>query len=244
MIQVGFKTDRGIKRRNNEDAFFVMPGDGIFIVADGVGGNNAGEIASRTVCNYIKDYVSNNPLNDISDEAELRRYFTDCVVGANALIFEMSHKHIENIGMATTLVVVYYNEKDGNAYVINVGDSRAYLFRDGEMTQLTVDHTYVNELLKTGSITEEEALHHEKRHVITRAVGGEEVIFPDFFRIAVKEGDAFLLCTDGLHGEVSSEEMAYILDSSETMSEACNKLVKKANQHGGNDNITIVCFRV
>lgn len=242
MIQVGFRSDKGIRRRNNEDAFYVMPEDRLFIVADGVGGNNAGEIASRTAVNYIADYVRQHSPEEIKDDIELRRYFTDCFAGVNDLIYGMAHRHPENTGMATTAVLAYIN--GDKAYIVNVGDSRAYMFRDGILSQLTEDHSYVNSLIKSGSITKEEARRHRNKNVITRAVGGEEVIFPDFFQLSVQPGDIFMLCTDGLHGEVDDIKLAEIIGKGRTMSETCAELVKKANQNGGNDNITVICFRI
>ncbi len=242
MIQVGFRSDKGIRRRNNEDAFYVLPEMRIFAVADGVGGNNSGEIASRSAVKYIADYVQRRSPDEISDEVELRRYFTECFTGLNDLIFGMAHRQPENTGMATTTVLAYLS--GSKAYIINVGDSRAYMYRDGILSQLTEDHSYVNSLVKNGSITKEEARRHKDKNVITRAVGGEELIFPDFFRIDTLPGDIFLLCTDGLHGEVDDEGIAKILATGNTMSETCASLVRKANQNGGNDNITAICFRI
>lgn len=242
MIQVGFRSDKGIRRRNNEDAFYVLPEKRLFVVADGVGGNNSGEVASRSAVKYIADYLQEHSPEEITDEVELRRYFTECFNGMNDLVFNMAHAHPENKGMATTVVMTYL--KGGKAYIVNVGDSRAYMYRDGILSQLTEDHSYVNSLIKNGSITKEEARRHRDKNVITRAVGGEELVFPDFFRIDVKPGDIFLMCTDGLHGEVDDDGIAKILSAGKTMSETCATLVRKANQNGGNDNITTICFRI
>ena len=242
MIQVGFRSDKGIKRHNNEDAFYVLPDKRIFAVADGVGGNNSGEIASRSAVKYIADYVEKHDPDAISDEVELRRYFTECFREMNDLIFGMAHKIPENKGMATTMVLIYLNA--GNAYIVNVGDSRAYVYRDGLLNQLTEDHSYVNSLIKSGAITKEEGKRHKDKNVITKAVGGEELIFPDFFRVEARPGDIFLLCTDGLHGEVDDETIAKIMGEGRTMSETCASLTRKANQNGGHDNITTICFRI
>lgn len=242
MIQVGFKSDKGIKRRNNEDAFYVMPEENLFIVADGVGGNNAGEIASRMAVNHVADFVRDHKIDEVADENELRSFFMEAIVGANELIYSLAARHPENNGMATTMVICYL--RGSKAYIINVGDSRAYRYREGVLSQISEDHTYVNTLIKNGTISKEEARYHEKRNVITRAVGGEESIDPDFFQLPLREGDIFLLCTDGLYGEVDEVEMARILSKDETMSEMCSELVLSANRHGGKDNITAICFKI
>ncbi len=242
MIQVGFKSDKGIKRRNNEDAFYVMAADQIFMVADGVGGGNAGEIASRTAVSQIVEYIRKNPIDEIVDSSSFRLYFSKCLNGINKQVYTMAKKHLENKGMATTLVLTYI--KDNLAYVVNVGDSRAYLFRGGELVQITEDHTYVNTLIRKGAISKEDAKTHQKKHYITRAIGGEEIIIPDFFQVSVQEGDLILLCTDGLHGEVSDDRIVSVLSEGKTMSETCAKLVQRANQSGGNDNITVICLKI
>jgi len=241
MIEIGFKSDKGIRRKNNEDAFFVIPEQNVYLVADGVGGNNAGEIASRTTADNIAEYVRNNPIHESYMEAELKDYFLICLNHVNKKIYELSQKHLENIGMATTIAIVYV--AGNNAYVVNVGDSRVYLHRKGSLTQITEDHTYVNALIKRGAITKEQARFHEKRNVITRAIGGEKAIKPDFFRVEVRQNDIILLCTDGLCGEVDDEMICRILSRGESMSQTSTNLVGKANQCGGHDNITVICLK-
>ncbi len=243
MTQLGFKSDKGIRRRNNEDAFFLIPAEDVYIVADGVGGASSGEIASRTTVSRIADFVDKNPLHHHSGEEEVIKYFLRCLRAVNTEIYESAHKHMENSGMATTLVMAYIT--GDIAYIVNVGDSRGYVCRGGEMTQITEDHTYVNSLLKEGIITEEEAKNHKEKNKITRAIGGEPGIEPDFFRIEIKPDDRILLCTDGLYGEVDDASIGKILsDEKYTMQEACAKLVDLANRRGGRDNITAVAIRV
>ena len=173
-MEVGFKTDKGLRRSNNEDACFVMKRDKVFIVADGVGGNNSGEIASRTCVNEIAKYVENGPLTGSENADEVRAYFEDCLRDVNFKVLEMSQRFEWNKGMATTVVVAYI-QKD-TLYIMNVGDSRGYILRNGELTQITEDHTYVNTLLKAGLISEDEAEHHENKNMITRAVGADYTI--------------------------------------------------------------------
>lgn len=242
MIQVGFKSDKGIKRKNNEDAYFVMPAENVYIIADGVGGNNAGEIASRTAVSVAAEYIRENPIRNIKREDELREYFMKCLSKANTEIYTLARKYEENRGMATTMVIAYVAGKLG--YIVNVGDSRAYVVRQGQMKSVTEDHTYVNELLKSGVITEEEAERHPKKNMITRAIGGDAVIEPDFFRVDFESGDILLLCTDGLYSEVPDDTTANILTEAESMRDAAGMLVHEANRLGGRDNITVICLKI
>ena len=242
VAQIGFKNDKGLRRINNEDACFVVPSDDVYIVADGVGGNNAGEIASRTAVSMIAAYVKENPLSSIKDEDELQVYFTDCLEKVNTEIYALAHKYDENKGMATTAVIAYI--RDSKAYIVNVGDSRAYLIRGEKISQITEDHTYVNELIKNGIITDEEGVRHPKRHIITRALGGDAIIEPDIFRVEIKKDDVLLLCTDGLHSEISEGKIVSIVSESESMTDACRLLVNAANRSGGRDNITVICLKI
>lgn len=241
-MQVGFKSDKGLRRSNNEDACFVMLPDKVYVVADGVGGSNAGEIASRTAVNEIAGYISKNPIADAGNKYAIVNYFQKCLDKANDKIFRMSHTYEENSGMATTVVAVYATE--GKAYIVNVGDSRAYLYRGGRLMQLTEDHTYVNTLVKAGILSKEQAEIDERKNVITKALGAEPTVEPDFFQVEIAEGDVFIICTDGLYDEVENGEMMEILDCEQSMSEACTELINRANKNGGHDNITVICLKV
>lgn len=241
-MEVGFKTDKGMKRQNNEDACFVMLPEKVFLVADGVGGGNAGEIASRTAVSEIASYISNNPIKNAINKYAIVNYFQDAIEKANSKIYEMAVKYKENKGMATTLVAVYI--KDGKAYIANVGDSRVYLFRDDEFLQLTEDHTYVNTLVKAGILTEAQAAVDSRKNIITKALGADVTVEPDFFQVDVSCGDVLILCTDGLYDEVSEEELIGVIDSEVSMSILCNQLIEIANTNGGHDNITLISLRV
>ncbi len=241
-MQVGFKSDRGLRRKNNEDACFILPSNRVYVVADGVGGGNAGEIASRTAVSQIAGYIDKSPVAPTGDKYEIANYFQTCLENANSYIYNMAHKYDANYGMATTVVVVYTNK--GKAYISNVGDSRAYLFRNGQLTQLTEDHTYVYSLVKAGILTPEEAAHDERKNVITRALGAEHDVEPDFFQVDILEGDIILMCTDGLYDELSDEEIIEVLEDGMTMSATCSELVLRANLNGGHDNVTVVCLKV
>ncbi len=241
-MEVGFKTDKGLRRSNNEDACFVMTRDRVFIVADGVGGNNSGEIASRTCVNEIAKYVENNPLSELKGLQQVKSYFETCLRDVNFKVLEMSQRYEKNKGMATTVVMAYLSENC--LYIVNVGDSRAYVLRDKELTQITEDHTYVNTLLKAGLISEAEAENHDKKNMITKAVGADYAIEADYFETPIEAGDIILICTDGLYGEVPKEELISILSREESMTEICGDLVNAANHNGGSDNITMVVLKV
>ncbi len=241
-MEVGFKSDKGRWRTNNEDACFVLLPDKVYVVADGVGGGNAGEIASRTAVSQIANYIVDNPISKMVEPYEIVDYFRTCVEKASKNIYVMSQKYEQNHGMATTVVIVYANK--GKAYITNVGDSRAYLLRQGELIQLTEDHTYVNTLVKAGVISKEEAKLDERKHVITRALGAEPEVEPDFFQVDIAKDDIIIICTDGLYDEVGDEEMIQVLQKNQSMSEACKALVATANENGGHDNITIIGLRV
>ncbi len=241
-MEVGFKTDKGMRRSNNEDACFVMKRDRVFIVADGVGGNNSGEIASRTCVNEIARYVETHPLDRLSTAEEIEAYFDDCLKDVNFKVLEMSQRYEKNKGMATTVVAAHI--LGDQLYIVNVGDSRAYILRDGVLTQITEDHTYVNTLVKAGLITEEEAQYHEDKNMITRAVGADHTIEADYFQVPIMAEDIILICTDGLYGEVDEKELISRLSEKESMTHICNELVEAANRNGGSDNITMVVLKI
>lgn len=240
-FEFGFKSDRGRVREINQDAFFAMPGERIFVVADGVGGHSAGEIASRTAVTELADDIRKNPVLPEDGDEVIKEKFNSTISHVNNIIFDMAREKAPK-GMATTLVVVYVGEK--SAYLMNIGDSRAYLIREGSVMQMTEDHTYVNGLLKKGLITPERALNHPDKNMITRAVGAEESVKPDFFKFDILKDDKILLCTDGLYNEVSSEMIRRIIDNADDMRAACDELVITANRNGGNDNITALAIKL
>ena len=239
-MDVGFKTDKGKMRSNNEDAFFVMKHDGIFIIADGVGGTSSGEIASHTAVNEVAQYFEDKPLKE-SDEVGICTELLAAVKRANFRVYDTAQRYTANRGMATTMVIACVRGQD--IYICNVGDSRAYIFDGFELTQISEDHTYVNELVKAGAISRDEARTHSDKHMITKAIGAESDIDPDFFHTTISEGDALLLCTDGLYGEVTDREIEAIFLDGEDMSEVCEHLVRQANHNGGHDNITVICAK-
>lgn len=241
-MEVGFRTDKGKHRKNNEDACFVIPKDNVYILCDGVGGNNSGEVASRKTVSGIAEYVSDNSLEKVKTFRTVKTYFNNCLQKINYEILKESRSSVENHGMATTLVLTYF--AGNRVYAMNVGDSRAYILRDGKLKQITEDHTYVNSLVKAGVITEEEAVDHENRNMITRAVGADYGVQPDFFTGIIKDGDILLMCSDGLYDEVPEEKIIELLQQDKSMSDIAADLVDAANKNGGADNITAIVLKV
>lgn len=242
MFQIGFKCDRGVVRENNEDACFVIPSDDVYIVADGVGGNSSGEVASRTAVSEIALTVNEADMKNLKTPDEIFEFFAGAIDSANTRIFQMGRENRAYRGMATTVVAAYIRK--GDAYVANVGDSRAYLLRNNTLKRITRDHTYVNELVDKGIITEEEAETHSKKNVITKALGAEPKVEPDYYKFRVFKGDVLMLCSDGLYGEVPENDIKQIIAASATMNDACQNLVAKALEMGGRDNVTVICLKI
>ena len=242
MVQIGFKCDKGIVRQNNEDACFVVPGRNVYVVADGVGGNNSGEVASRTAVSEIARMVNEAEMDQYRSPEEIFGFFAGIIEDVNGQIYQMGLQSQKNRGMATTIVTAYI--RMNSAYIANIGDSRAYLFRGGQLRQITRDHTYVNELIDKGVITEQEAEHHEQKNVITKALGTEHMADPDFYKVDLESNDILLLCSDGLYGEVPAERIAELLETDQNMNDMSNTLVQEALAAGGRDNITVICLKI
>jgi protein phosphatase len=229
---VGAVTDPGRRRRRNEDAYVVEPP--LFAVADGMGGAQAGEVASRLAAAALKESGA---------EAGGEQRIVSLIQEANRRVYDRSNRDPSASGMGTTMTVALV--EDGQVSFGHVGDSRAYLIRDGVMEQLTEDHSLVAELMRSGKLSPEEAETHPQRSVITRALGTDPDVDVDTFTIAAQIGDVFLLCSDGLTTMVSNQ---LILDLVERhrgdMDKALRALVSAANKGGGEDNITVVAFEI
>jgi serine/threonine protein phosphatase PrpC len=225
-------TDTGLQRRANEDSLLVR--SPLFVVADGMGGAQAGEVASRVAVETF-----NGGLADISDpEGSLAAQ----VVQANTRINELSHQRPEHAGMGTTITALYVGEQD--VAVAHVGDSRAYCLRDGELLRLTDDHSLVDELIRQGRLTPEEAEEHPQRSVITRALGPESTVEVDVRSIHGRPGDVYLLCSDGLTTMTGEDVLHEVLTTHTRLRDAGEALISAANAAGGKDNITVVLARL
>jgi serine/threonine protein phosphatase PrpC len=225
-------TDTGRQRRANEDSMLAR--SPLFVVADGMGGAQAGEVASRLAVESFRD-----GLDDTSDaEGTLARYAR----AANVSIHELSRANAEQAGMGTTLTAVYVGAEE--VAIAHVGDSRAYCLRGGELVRLTDDHSLVDELIRQGKLTAEEAAEHPQRSVITRALGPEAEVEIDTRSYRAREGDVYLLCSDGLTTMVPDARLAEVLLSHPRLRDAGEALIVAANEAGGRDNITVVLLRV
>lgn len=242
MVQIGFKCNKGVVRENNEDACFVIPSHDVYIVADGVGGNRSGEVASRTAVSEIASFVDGGDLQNRQSAEDIFSFFYEAMETANDMIYQLGVENPESRGMATTAVIAYV--RDDTAYISNIGDSRAYLFRTGTLNRITTDHTYVNELISQGVITEAEAENHKQKNVITKALGTEVLAEPDFYKVNMLKDDILMLCSDGLYGEVEHAAMERVLGGGVSMNDTCAQLVEEAIKCGGRDNITVVCIRI
>jgi protein phosphatase len=244
-------SDVGRKREHNEDSFVVVPEDHLFVVADGMGGHAAGEVASRIAVTAIADFIAST-----RTDAEITwpyEYDPGISVASNRLktaIRLANQKIIDTIaqkreleGMGTTLVSVLLSE--GTACVAHVGDSRSYIIREGELAQLTGDHSWVNEQVKLGFLTKEDAVRHPFRNVVTRALGSKEDVQVDLVEKALMPDDVFLLCSDGLNTMVDDPTIFEVVSNSGgDLARAAQELIDKANERGGEDNVTVVLFKV
>ena len=239
-MNIGYMTDRGRRRPTNEDSLRACEDLSFFMLADGVGGNRSGEIASQSALDALEKFVRHNPPEWLGSRDEVFRYFRAAVNYVNQFIIKLSEAKPQYAGMATTLTFAYI--RDDEMYVANVGDSRVYLAHGDMIQQITDDHTYVNDLVKMGAITKEEAHLHARKNVITRAIGANANNEPDCFSVPVERDDRILLCSDGLYDEVDDDTILSTLVRSDNMKACASELVLMANQNGGNDNISVICI--
>jgi len=242
-------SDTGLKRPHNEDSAITDPTTGLAVVADGMGGYKAGEVASAIAAKAILDTVrgdvqrarnkARDPESELSIEAAMVR---DSIVGANRHIFRTATEVPQCHGMGTTVVVVlFYNNM---VTIAHVGDSRVYRMRNGELAQVTNDHSLVQELIDRGFFTPEEAEANTPKNLVTRALGIDENVEVDVHEEATRPGDIYLLCSDGLNDMVDDEEISLTLSKySANLVEAAHELVRLANASGGKDNISVVLAR-
>jgi serine/threonine protein phosphatase PrpC len=225
-------SDTGRARRANEDAFFAHAP--VFAVADGMGGAQAGEVASRTVVDRLR--------RGLPDGGSPEERLATLAEEANEIIHRKAAEDEHRAGMGTTLTAAYVDEDAVS--LGHVGDSRAYLFRDSKLEQLTNDHSLVGEMVRRGKLTPEQAEEHPQRSIITRALGPEPAVEVDHMTTYARDGDVFLICSDGLTSMVSDEDIERILNASPDLRTAGHALIDAANEAGGRDNITVILFRV
>jgi protein phosphatase len=242
LLKIGAYTDKGKKRDENQDSCYIPNNESkinVFIVADGMGGHNAGKIASQEAVKSILEYLSKNYNEILNDKDAVISLIKDSILHANKVLYDKSIQNSEYFGMGTTIAMaLVYKHK---AYIAHIGDSRIYIMRKDKLTQITRDHSYVEQLIDDGSITREESYKHPKKHMITRALGCEENVEIDigvknFFR-----NDILLICTDGLTAMIDDKEISrIILNWREDIQKTAQQLVNEANIAGGTDNTTVI----
>lgn len=245
-MRTGACTDLGQTRPINEDNFYVSeyvsrPGVIYAMVADGMGGHNAGETASEIAVSEVSDFINQYYTDQVPPE-QIRDMLIAAINSANKVIYTGAQDNPKLFGMGTTLTACFYY--GGLATVAHVGDSRAYIVRDDVIHKITADHSLVAELLANGQITPEQARNHPQKNVITRAVGTDPHIEIDVYEFELQAGDIILLCTDGLSNMLSDREMYQIIQEAEKMEDAAQALVAAANEKGGFDNITAVLLQI
>ena len=241
-MKLAGKTDVGRVRQENQDDYRAgeLPGGAVWaLVCDGMGGAKGGREASQGACNVIENFFQEQYAQCGAGQEE--PFLKKALLYANRFVFQKAAHEEALAGMGTTAVCALV--RSGNVYLCHAGDSRAYLSRDGKLTQLTHDHSYVQELVDCGTITEEEAEHHPQKNIITKALGVDYRLEPEFTAAKLKREDRLLLCTDGLTNMVPVEEMEKLLAQG-TFYDLPDRLIEAANAHGGSDNITALLLAV
>ena len=242
-------THVGRQRQHNEDSFLVEDGAKLYLVADGMGGHAAGEIASRIAVDSISEFILHTKEDDgtwpHAYDEHFRRTTNRLMAAvrmANTRVLEAMRKDARLRGMGTTVVACMADESMMS--IAHVGDSRAYLIRENQLSRITNDHSWVFEQVQAGMLTEAEAEKHPLRNVITRALGGALQVSPDASEIEIHSGDVYLLCSDGLTGMVPEEEILRLVAENDNLEAACQQLIDTANERGGLDNVTAVLVKV
>ncbi|UCH80760.1 MAG: Stp1/IreP family PP2C-type Ser/Thr phosphatase [Nitrospiraceae bacterium] len=232
-------TDVGEKRDNNEDSFLIVDDKNLYLVADGMGGHRAGEVASSKAVQSVNRHFTHKRISLIQSDRDLiKKELMEAVLGAHTSILEEARKKKEHKGMGTTIVAALLY--DHVLHTCHVGDSRAYVINSASIQQVTNDHSYVGELLRKGKMSAKEARLSHFKNQITQALGSPYHIDPEYNTCSVDEDSRILLCSDGLWDMLSDEEIHRTVMTDGSLEDICNNLVKKANQAGGKDNITLI----
>lgn len=234
------KTDVGKYRHNNEDAFYLPKKDAnlpkLFIVADGMGGHQGGEIASKLAVKEVSEYINKNITKNLSP-SQIKTIIMESLFEANNKILKCARENSHWYGMGTTITMaLFYGD---TLYIGHIGDSRAYRIRDKKITLLTEDHSLVWKLMAEGKITLAETKTHPMKNVITKALGTDQQIEPDLLSFKIRKGDIIILCSDGLTNMLDDEQIKEIVCSNSSPMEATEELIYQANKNGGLDNITV-----
>ena len=240
MYEICTDTDPGMIRENNEDAVAVDAVTGLCILADGMGGYNAGEIASGMACAFIRSEMSRwlSEAGKNANAKEVKRALEICVQNANHSIFNAANSNPQYTGMGTTLVVGVFQA--GRLMLGHIGDSRCYRLRGSDFQQITKDHSLLQEQIDAGLLTPEQALTSANKNLVTRALGVEDAVLLDISEHRVEEGDLYIMCSDGLSDMVRDPMLADIVQSDQTLEEKGRQLIAVANDNGGRDNISVI----
>lgn len=242
-MKIVAKTDKGLVRENNQDAYAVgeLPGEVAWaVVCDGMGGAAGGNIASALAVKVISDKITSS-YNEKMRDSSIKNLLDSAITAANIEVYDMAYSRPDLKGMGTTVVAVVV--RDNVAHIAHAGDSRAYVVNNEGVEQITVDHSLVQNLVDRGEITKEEAEHHPNKNVITRALGVDKRIDVDFSEVDMEENETLILCTDGLSNCVNNAEIAEDIKDGQYYAFA-DRLVKRANKNGGIDNITVVAIAI
>jgi PPM family protein phosphatase len=247
-IEATGKTDVGLKRRINEDVFVLDPEHDLYLVADGMGGHAAGEVASRVAAEEILRIFRQGSGEDWPEHWDPKRsaaanLLVDAVVAGHHRVTDVMNGDMDLKGMGTTVVVAVHELGKKTLVICHVGDSRAYCLRKGQLHLLTSDHSWVHEQVAAGFLSEEAARTHPLKNVVTQALGGSSEPRVDVREVAFEDGDLFLLCSDGLNSMLTDDEIAGLLEPEGSLDETCQRLIDAANQRGGNDNVSVVLLR-
>lgn len=234
------KTDPGMVRDNNEDSIITRPDMGLAILADGMGGHQAGEVASAMAIDLINQFFENAAQR--SGKLNFSEIVSDSITLANSAIFELSQTKPECAGMGSTVVVTYFDGK--KVYIGHVGDSRLYRYRNSQLEQITEDHSLVQELVSRGLMSKDEALESTNKNLVTRALGIEESVTVDVNEDSWKKNDIYILCSDGLNDVLRDEQITELMAANnDNMDVTLNSLIDTVNENGGTDNVSIILIQ-
>lgn len=236
---LGGASDKGLVRSNNEDNFSIFPDWGLLVVADGMGGHNAGEVASKEAVSFVAEFFGRRKIDQmVKDPHKAKEFMVSCLVQANDAILAAGKLDDARQGMGTTAVLALL--AGGLLHVAHVGDSRAYLHRQGNLNLLTDDHSLIFELIRSGQISPEDARSSPMRGRLTQALGGPYQVEPGYVQLEAEKGDWVLLCSDGLWDMLDDDAINEIMARHDQAQPICDELIRAANAAGGEDNITVV----
>lgn|SRR5690625_1488365 len=238
-MKAQYLTDRGQVRSHNEDSggiYYHRSGNLLAIIADGMGGHRAGDVASQMAVSIIQDHWAES--EELQTPDEIETWLLEVLQKVNTAIYERALSQDEYAGMGTTIVVTI--STDEFITIAHIGDSRCYLYNDNGFQQLTEDHSLVNELLRSGQISEEDAFHHPRKNIVLKALGTEQDVTADIQSLSWERGNKLLLCSDGLTDKVTNDELSEYVKSATSLQETTQALIDIANERGGEDNISLI----